>query len=456
MKKNYFVLLVLISYLWACSKDQNLDDYKQTRLNQNLAKLQAIQGRYSGYLKSKRDDSSLGALQLTLKATTQVQGSTDESRATAQPILLVNVEFQGVSHVAIVANNSYFDPDSGRFQANIPVQQQNAQGQAHTETISITAVVSAGTITGTLEATGYSDYGGMFVLSRNGKDLDTLAKESKFNPDSVFTQKNYIGKINFSGGAQKSVVMILLKAPTTSEVDFLNLLIPERLIQINLNFGNDAHIIFNNGNWDQRTGALTGQTTLTRTITTNNNTTTQTVTLYLYKCDLSQDSKAVDCAISTSNAQAPVAHMNLLLSSNANQEPPPDSSSTRDAVVRVYQGQGQLSPGGSWTPVKMTVVDPAKTRMDEITDLFFPPSEEVLQVSISFPGAQVGLNFPTTKWDIAKGTLDGTQTMIVDNQSNNLSLSCQNFYFSDKKYSFTCTYLSSLRGTYVQFKFSSK
>lgn len=456
MKPLLYILLPLALGLQACSKDQSLDDYKQTRLDQNFAQLQAVQGRYSGILTSKRTGKTLGGLQLTLKATTQVQPSPDESKATAQPILVANVDFQGASRISVVAQNSYFDPTSGKFQANIPVQETDASGQTQTENISVTAAIQNGVIKGTLEAAGYSDYGGTFLLNRDGRDIGSLVKEHDIDPSTVFTQKNYVGSTVFSDGTTKAVVMILLKPPTTSEIDFLSLLSPERALQINLNYGNGAHIIFNSGTWDQRTGNLTGQTPLSRTLIPGDNTTTQTITLYLNPCQMSQDASRIDCSISTSSSQAPVAHLQLQASSSSNQEPPADKNPQVDAVIHVYNGQAQLNPGESWIPAVMNVVDPAQTRMQVITDLLFPPSEKILQVSITFPGAQIGISFPTTKWDVTQQTLDANQTMVVDNQSNNLSLSCQNFDFSSAKYSFTCTYLSSLRSTYVQFKFASK
>ncbi len=455
MKTLLFILLASALGLQACSKDQSLDDYKQTRLDQNLAQLQAVQGRYSGIMTSKRTGKTLGALQLTLKATTQVQPSPDESKATAQPILVANVDFQGASRISVVAQNSYFDPNSGKFQANIPVQETDASGQTQTENISITGAIQNGALSGTLEAAGYSDYGSTFLLARDGRDIGSLAGESDIDPSTVFTQKNYVGTTDFANGTSKAVVMILLKPPTTSEIDFLSLLTPERALQINLNYGNGAHVIFNNGTWDQRTGSLTGQTPLSRTLIPGDNTSTQTVTLYLNPCQMSQDTTRVDCTISTSSSQGPVAHLQLQASSTSNSEPPADKNGQIDAIIRVYNGTAQLTPGASWIPATMNVVDPAQTRMQEITDLLFPPSEKILQVSISFPGAQVGISFPATKWDVNRQTLDGNQTMVVDNQSNNLSLSCQNFGFSASQYSFTCTYISSLRSTYVQFKFAS-
>jgi hypothetical protein len=456
MKTILFILLASTLGLQACSKDQSLDDYKQTRLNQNFAQLQAVQGRYSGIMTSKRTGKTLGALQLTLKATTQVQPSPDESKATAQPVLVANIDFQGASRISVVAQNSYFDPISGKYQANIPVQQTDASGQTKTENISITAAIQNGMISGTLEAAGYSDYGSTFLLNKDGRDIGSLAKESDIDPSTVFTQKNYLGTTVFADGTTKAVVMILLKPPTTSQIDFLSLLTPERPLQINLNYGNGAHIIFNNGTWDQRSGNLSGQTPLSRTLIPSDSTTTQTITLYLNPCQMSQDTTRINCSISTSSSQGPIAHLQLQASSSSNQEPPPDKNTHIEAVIRVYNGQAQLTPGAAWTPATMSVVDPAQTRMQEVTDLFFPPSEKILQVSITFPGVQLGISFPTTKWDINRQTLDANQTMVVDNQSNNLSLSCQNFTFSASKYSFTCTYLSSLRSTYVQFKFASK
>ena len=88
MKTAHLITMLIAGALFiqGCDKDQDLDDYKKARLQKNMADLQAVAGRYSGYLRSKKDNSLLGAMQVTLKATPQEKPSSDDSKTSAQQI----------------------------------------------------------------------------------------------------------------------------------------------------------------------------------------------------------------------------------------------------------------------------------------------------------------------------------------------------------------------------------
>lgn len=446
-----FLVLIAGSFLsQACSKDRNLEDYKKELLTNSLARIQAVQGRYSGYAVSKNDKSNLGAMVVTLRPTTQVSPSKDETKSSAQPLLAVNVEFQGESHMTMTVKDSYFDTESGHFQADIPVQQTNSQGQVETKTVTINGFLRNGKLEGTLEAIDYANYGITFSLSSQGPSLESLAKDGHF-PRSIFTKGSYIGSTLFANGTSKAVNMILLKATTTSENDFLNLLLPVKPVELTLNYGNGAHLVFTNGNWDQRVGKLTGQTKLTKSILApNGNTITQNVDLSL-ACQITSEN-GFKCDVNSSSAADAVA--TIAVSPNDDgRGVPPDSSTTRDAVTKKYLGVLELG-SNERVPSKFAVTYAARSRLDEITDLYFPQVEKNVVVNLTF--GSVGLTFSTVKWDSNKGTLDATQSIVTDGLSTVITLTCQNFFFTDKDYSFNCNYHSSLGNTDVQLKFNSK
>jgi len=135
--------------------------------------------------------------------------------------------------------------------------------------------------------------------------------------------------------------------------------------------------------------------------------------------------------------------------------PPDDSTATRDTETHEFTGTAKID-STTTTPVTLTAVYPARTRTQEVTDLLFPNAETILQVSVLFSkDKSTGVTFTSTTWDDLSATLDGTQTFNSNNVIATLSLSCQNFHFSDGPYNFTCQFMSSSRGANVGLTFKS-
>lgn len=457
--------------LQACGKDEDLDDYKEIRLEKNLAQLQAVQGSYTGLLISKKTGATLGAMQIQLTASTQVLPSTDQSNASSQPILEATIEFQGLTHMQLAAQNSSYDPNSGTFRANIQINQPTpttGTSTVATQTtqfnINIGAVVKNGAMTGgTIEAVGFSDYGASFELSNAGGSLDALAQQTQVSPDSLFSGAVYTGTTHFAGGVNKPVTLIMMKPQTTSDQDFLTLLVPQKPAQLTLNYGNGAHLLLTNGVWDQDTGLITGLTTLTRqepNSVAGQPVVTDSANLQLTCKNAFLVTDSPDCTVTTTASGANVATLNLTPTNATNTEPPADNSTTSAGVSYTYKGSAVLPGEKTARAVTVTVDFPTRDRLTEITDLYFPTSEENVQVSFNFVGyADIGvegLSFPNTIWDNLKQTLDSTENLTVDTQNATLSISCTNFIFAaPKNYNFTCQYYNSSISTYVQFKFNS-
>lgn len=440
-----FALLVLVSVVTGC-RNETTDDYKSDVLQKNLGQITGVQGRYSGMLTSNQTKLELGGLQITLKATEQSAGSNDENKATATPILVANVEFDGPnsSNLMIAAQDSYYDPNTGIFTADIKIDQPaNSSGTTtgstnttsnNTETISINAVIHDGNMDGQLSALGYDDYGSTFHLTLNGPDINELAQEGKPNPNLIFSQNNYTGTATFQNGTQKPVNLVLLKPSSTSEEDFLNIFLPVKPVIATFNFGGGAFFNYANASWDQRTGRINGGTAPLAN---------PAVQVSLV-CQ--QRGQGFDCSQATAGVIGTIANIHVDPVQGTLQDPP-DSSEGRDAITRVYDGDFFSSSGNLKT--KVTITYPARTRAQEIADLYDPTSEKTLVFSYTIvPDMTTGATFTSVTWDVINKTLVAQQASPVSvNPAYQLYLSCKDFSFQDpsKAYDFSCTYLSTLR-----------
>jgi len=441
---NRITLLAALVLQLACAKDRNVDDYKEDRLRENLAKLQAVEGRYSGFLVSKKTGNRLGVLQLKLEATTQPTTGNDESKPAATPVVKSTLEFRNSTTLRIEGQKSYYDPNSGQFQTEIPIQQNGK-----TISVNMNGVLREGRFTGSLEALGYSEDGGTTDLVLNGKGLEELAQESDSFSESNFTQKNFSGTTRFSDGTVRGVHLNLLRPPATSEEDFLSLLTPVRSLVATLNYGGRARISFGDAQWDLRSGALTGQTA----VNVEGNS-TGTVIQLLLGCQVSANANGdIDCNHRTSSIGGVIAQSQV----RASQEAPPmdGPSEARDPMTRSYEGSGEFEPGKIYA-VELRVQMPGKTRAQEIMELFQPPTERLLNVNLFNPRSSFGTDFLDTKWDLQNSRLDGVATQQISGQTARFSISCQNFSFPDAVYEFNCSYYSSLRGVSVPVRFRSK
>ncbi|MGZ3772241.1 MAG: hypothetical protein ACXVCY_00105 [Pseudobdellovibrionaceae bacterium] len=472
MKTIYLIFALFLSsaMITGCGKDQNLEDYKKKLLDQDLAQFNAVSGRYSGYVKSNKDkktpglvDKNLGALEITLRTTTQVVNPQDGSKSNAQPLLIASIVFQGESRMSIVGQNCYYDYNSGKFQITIPVTNflnlsSNSNGAASSAVISLNGLIKNGVMTGSLEAMGFSDYGATFSLSQQGASLESLVQASKPESNIIFLNARYSGTTVFANSnVSKKVDLVILKPQTTSENDFLNLLIPVKPVQITLNYGNGARLLFADGNWNQQTGLLTGHTDLSFSSTSSDGSTSvQTGTLSL-TCKQNASGPAFDCSIVTSSSSGAKASIHVDLNQNPSSENgPDDSSTTRDPIIRAYFGE-MIVDSDTKVPTSFNVIYPARSRMEEIVSLYYPQAEKLLQINFTFGNPKIGLSFLKVKWDTVKGTLDGIQSTTINGQAVTATISCENFHFQDEdNYSFSCQYITTLRNSYAELRFKSK
>lgn len=440
--------LITALTLTACGPDKDVEQYKNSRIQRDLAKMETVGGRYSGVLTSKKSGNPLGGFQITLGATTQVQ-EPGNNQTSAQPILVANVEFLAESRMAIIAKNSYYDTANGHYQADIEIPPATVGGTP--TRVSLSAVLKDGKMNGTVEAIGFSDWGGTFELTQNGESLeDIVAKTTPVNELAISTS-NFNGETNFaaegdlkSASTRRPVELILVRPKTTSEQDFLNLISPVKAVLVTLNYGSGARIPFTNGNWDQRNGSLTAQ----RAIQSSAN---EPLNL-LISCASANAGKDFNCDLTTTASSEPVATLSV---SSANKTTvSKDSDQGRIAMQRKYVGTAKADSGKTYK-VLMTTVYAARTRLDEIQELLLPVAEKTLQISLAVNPQILTIPFSTGRWDTQNKTISAVQKSMVAGQTFDITLECRNFAFvSDKgHYDFTCVYGTTFQGTSLNVRF---
>jgi hypothetical protein len=453
-----FSLILMLAFtavlLQGCGKDRNLDDFKKEQLQKNLSEYKSAEGTYTGYLTSKKSGLNMGAVSVNLRAAYNTDPGQDESGSNATPTIITSLEFQGTSRLQVATDKSYYNADSGQFQATFLILQYDTSGHSTSYSILLTGSLHGGQLTGALTALNYENYGATFALSTGSKSIDQLAQDKK-PQDAVFAGGTYTGETDFQSGDVKPLNVIFLKPATNSDTDFLNLFLPVKPFEVTLNYGGGALVKFSDSVWDQRVGKLTGHSQLTKSSLNPDGTKApdQIVDLSL-TCDLQDSQTDLNCLINTNNTSVAIAQVRVKYNKDGGSEPPKDPSDSRGSITRHYQGQllGKGN-GGANIPTDLTATYGARTPLDEITDLFSPQSEKNLVITLAF--GNTGVTFSNVKWDSVKGTLDATQTSVSDGISVTLTLACQGFFFSDKDYSFTCGYHSILGNTDVQFSFSS-
>ena len=249
--------------LIGCAKDKTIDDYNRQKLLEDVAAYQVIKGDYTGYLISSINNQPAGALHIGLQVRPPTSGGSDKS-GSGVPVILTQMDFLNDNQMSVSSPTSYYDPERGLLQVEFEISR--AADSAIKERISLTSQVRGGRLTGSVQALGYSSYGGTFDLVRGGKDLKDLIRSlpSKPTTGTAIQVTSFSGTTTFKNKVVKPVKIVVLQPRINAQEDFLNLLIPVKSVQVSLNYDISAQINNPTSNWDQRTGSLNGQTTITR------------------------------------------------------------------------------------------------------------------------------------------------------------------------------------------------
>jgi hypothetical protein len=468
---SLFAVFFLSLALVGCGKDKNLEDYQRDKLQQNLGLYKSKEGIYSGIVRSKLDGRVIGAMQISFSAQTKTRPSNDGQLSLGSPILVGNVQFLDKNVINLVAPEGFYDPNSNLYHADIPISRGGAggggssgggagdaggsggangnpgnfgnspvtpNGTALTENVTISGQLLQETLVGEVQSQNYPEYGGRFELTRNGGDLRSLLaqvrpgdrrhEEEDASKVTSFTGTTLFRNASNSDAQPARAARIVLTRQTynTSE-DFLDLISPIKFVQASINYSDSLKLLFPKAVYDTRQGYLTAQTLLTLNGQSNQMT-----------IDCHQEGNELNCTHLTSGGG--VAATTRATLDTGLGEDPVDNSGTLRAVTKTFFGQGDFYPG-QLSKVRLVVTFPARTKRQELLELFFPVSEYSLIVSVRFTES-VSPSFTNVKWDTVNGLLDASIER-TGNGSYTQQLQCSNFYFLAQTERFNCSFFSS-------------
>ncbi len=262
MKKynSLSLLLVLIMFI-GCAEDKNLDDYMREKVKQDLSMLKSVEGTYTGIIVSKvNSENVLGAISLDLSAQMRTGSAITSDATDAQPVLVSSIEVMNYKKMTAIAQDSYLDPNTKEFQANIPITAQdlpNAQ-------LSISGKFEENVFNGTIEAVGFSTNGGNIRLEKDGKIVEKLI-EPYFNPQNEPSGSCVYSGLSVPEGTEAAAPMtVKIYSPVKTQSEYItDIFIPkrEKTIKASLTFENgemSTTMFFSEVHWDIENGSLEG------------------------------------------------------------------------------------------------------------------------------------------------------------------------------------------------------
>jgi hypothetical protein len=315
-------------------------------------------------------------------------------KAEGQPVLTARVIFQDLERrIALTSQDSFFEPESGRFE--IDLQLSRASGRM--ERVILGGVLSQGTLSGTLEAAGNFEDRAEFVLKRDEQTpLDELASKVSPKPWSPVPGNLIDGVTEFSDGQSTPARLVVLEPEVGPEEDFLNRFAPIRVVQFSVSYGDAFRLVHENALWDLRTRRLVGRSRLQ---------------------ELEVSSECSSPLLAGSAGEWTCVHEVAGFGKTAVSRFPV-SDAIDDGSRRAgfhYQRQGEIElPGRVSNRVSLQVTRPARTRAEELAELFIPTPERQLTVSLQFgpqgapPEELVTVVFDGARTDLRARTLDAT------------------------------------------------
>lgn len=320
MKK--FICLVLLLGIAGCAKDKDSDQYKDELAQEELAKYQAVEGVYTGLLVKvgkNRTREVLGALEINLKASSQVVNGGGPTGNGIQPILVSTVRVMTNRLLKLNSNSGTFY--NGKYDMNFVFRRSDNQEEA---TFNLSATISGGAMSGHMEVLGYAEEGATFQLTTSGPSLQKLTElhKGEFIPtgsgDAVIG--NYLGYVEYLPGKKKKVSMKVTDAATTSTEGLTDLFYTpsERFLQLSWNVISDseggniagANFSFSKVKWN----AMDGTLDVTEAVPGHNNQ-PYMITFSCTQFYFQKEKYDFPCSYKSSGIHAPVK---LFFSSNAN------------------------------------------------------------------------------------------------------------------------------------------
>jgi hypothetical protein len=434
-------LFSIVLTLGACG-DKTLEEHQRDELERHLAELLQVEGRYTGLVRSRSDNSIMGALALDIRVETRSNGSPGTGRAEGQATLVTSVEFVDYQKISISSSDGYFDARSKHFQTNISI----ARSGSGPEDLSIGGRLDGSKLSGSMGVTGYTAFRGLFDLIKGGQDPEILVRGKLPQEDTVedglVYSRSFKGQTTFRNNRITPLQLIVSQQSLSSGEDFMNKFVPVKSVEFTLNYGNGLSIIHTDARWDQRTGHLTGQWSPSgsgpdpRRITSECRQTGQAANMR-WQCTHSSSSVGQVASTVAVDMRDP-------------QEFDTDSFTEQGRPVRAnFVGNAVYGRNASQsTQAAMVVTLPAESRDSQILQEFFPNREKAVYAALQLfteASADFTLSFPaaTTVWDSATGLLNGTMEKTTSNDRVIFSLQCQDFHLDRTSQTFRCEYISS-------------
>lgn len=431
MRNALLLTLACVSGLMTmgCGKDKTVSEYQRERLQENLALYQSVAGSYTGLVTSQQDDRVLGAIQIELRAETSVNPSSGGETALGTPTLVSNIRFLADNIVALSAPTSFYDPSSGAYSAQITIRRADS---GRDEQVALNGVLSGGTLRGEIGTVNDPAFGGRFTATRGGAPITQLVRQKapgELPSDDESRQvRSYLGSTTFTAGGAKPVTVVVVQPVRGTAEDFLDLMSPVKSVQVSFNYSQSLHVQFPAAVLDLRQGLLTGQTTL------NVNGQSQQMTL---ECRVGADVDLVCKHVTTASG---VTATTRAKEAKQNTSVPREDTAAGRSVTKVFRGRGKL--GGTEGVMTLSVTRPSRGRLVDLLELFFPPSEQLLNVAVTISEG-VTISLGGIKWDMLNGLLDGSSPGQTGGDSYTVYLQCHDFYFDQTSGPFRCDYRTS-------------
>lgn len=255
-------LLILGGAFGACAPDRTVDDYNRQKLNEELSKIQQVEGEYVGVLRqSAPSEIPLGAFSVEVHPDTRVDDRPGAPRNSQRAIVRGKVVFETDRRLVVDFSNGYYDADSGSFQATVPVTLQSGRQVE----LNLTGAISENRLIGKIEADGFPESSGVFNLLRDGPRTDPESLYSEDGAPAIGRSVEiYGGEAVLSHGETRSAELVLLRTDTSTEQAFVHLFVPVETIQATLDFGDSLQFLFQHAQYDRRVGTLRGQALVSR------------------------------------------------------------------------------------------------------------------------------------------------------------------------------------------------
>jgi hypothetical protein len=223
------ILFCSLFLLVSCGKDKNMDDKRRDDLQQNLMRINSIQGAYSGPVISKIDNSNLGNLTLNFKSTTNTQ-SNSICMTNGQAVVSGSISLKSLTTTEVTFDNGCYDDISGDFEVTIPVD----QGAGLKAKISLSGKISAGNWNGSLEVNGQPQNGAFLNLVKNavpGNISEIEVAGARLEQMRRLTY-SYLGSYEFNGSTAP-FELSFTNNDIFPEQSLYNLLSPTRQVVLN-------------------------------------------------------------------------------------------------------------------------------------------------------------------------------------------------------------------------------